>query len=247
MIRIAIVDDDNSTCQTIEQQLLQVSHELMCRISIDIFPSGESFIETTEQYERYDLIFLDIELIEMNGIDVGDYIRSTQHDQYTQIIFISAKQGYLKRLFEIRPMNFLEKPLSIEQIRKSLRTYMDLFPEDEVLRIRVGKAIRQLSYRHVLYFKSDNKEVVVYSSDEEYRFFGKLSDVAALTPDFFLRIHKSYLINQNYISLYCMDSIQMSNGDLVPVSRRYQTETRRKIMQLYALGGDEIFDARINL
>ena len=243
MIRIAIVDDDITTCQAIEQQLHQVSQELMCRVSIDVFQSGESFIETTERYERYDLVFLDIELIEMNGIDVGDYIRSTQHDQYAQIIFISAKQGYLKRLFEIRPMNFLEKPISVDQIKKCLRTYMDLFPEDEVFRCRVGKAIRQLSYRHVLYFKSDNKEVVVYTSDEEFRFFGKLSDVAMLTPDFFLRIHKSYLINQNYISLYCMDSIQMSNGDYVPVSRHYQTEIRRRIMQAYALGGDEIFNA----
>ncbi len=243
MIRIAIVDDDITTCHTIEQQLHQVSQELMCRVSIDVFQSGESFIETTEQYEQYDLIFLDIELIEMNGIDVGDYIRSTQHDQYAQIIFISAKQGYLKRLFEIRPMNFLEKPISIEQIRKSLRTYIDLFPEDEIFRFRIGKAIRQLSYRHVLYFKSDNKEVVVYTNNEEFRYFGKLSDVASLTPGFFLRIHKSYLINQNYISLFCMDSIRMSNGDCVPVSRQYQKETRRKIMQLYALGGDEVFDA----
>ena len=242
MIRIAVIDDDIMTCHAIEQQLLHVSKELMCRVSVDVFQSGERFIETMEQCEQYDLIILDIELVEMNGIDVGDYIRSAQHDQYVQIVFISAKQGYMKQLFDIRPMNFFEKPVTTEQIKKCLQTYMELFPEDEVFRCRVGKAIRQLSYRHVLYFRSENKEIAVLTNDEVFHFYGRLSDVELLTPSFFIRVHKSFLINQNYISVYHIDSVQMSNGDLVPISRRYQAETRRKMMQLYTIGGDEIFD-----
>lgn len=241
MIHIAIVDDDNVTCQEIERQLHTVCRELMCRISIDVFQDGEGLIQTIESFEKFDLIFLDIELAKINGIGVGNHIRNTLRDQYTQIVFISGKQGYMKQLFDIRPMNFLEKPITSAQLRHCIQTYLELFPENDVFRCRVGKAIRQQSYRSVLYFKSDDKEVVVYTQGDVFRFIGRLSDVALTAPDFFWRIHKSFLINQNYIAFHKIDTITMSNGDQVPISRRYQADIRRKLLKFYTAGGEALF------
>ncbi len=246
MIRIAIVDDDKLTCQEIERLLHTVCKKLMCRITTDVFYDGTDFIQSVTQFEQYDLVFMDIELIEMNGISAGTYLRNELHDQYTQIVFISGKQGYLQMLFEVRPMNFLDKPVTEAKLEKCISTYLSLFPENDAFRCKVGKAIRQQSYRSVLCFHSENKEIVVTTSNDEFRFIGKLDEVADIAPPFFWRTHKSYLINQNYIQMHQIDQITMSNGDRIPVSRHYQTEIRSKLMKLYASGGEEIFNESSN-
>lgn len=243
MIHIAIVDDDKFTCQDIEEKLHFICKKLMCRVSVDTFPDGENFVESVSQYEKYDLVFMDIELLNMNGISASNYLRNELNDQYTQIVFISAKQGYLRQLFDVRPMNFIEKPITIKKIENCIQTYMNLFPADDVFRIKVGKSIRQQSYKNVIYFQSDNKEIIVSTVDDRYRFIGKLSEVAEIAPSFFWRIHKSFLINQNYIKMHQIDLLIMSNGDRLPISRQYQSEVRGKLMAFYAVGGEEIFDS----
>ena len=243
MIHIAIVDDDNLTCRDIEEKLHTICMKLMCRISVDTFNDGESFVDSVSQYEKYDLVFMDIELADMNGIQTSSYIRNELNDQYTQIVFISAKQGYLKQLFDVRPMNFIEKPITSEKIANCIQTYMSLFPTDDVFRIKVGKTIRQQSYKNVIYFQSDNKEIIVSAIDDTYRFNGKLSEVAEIAPAFFWRTHKSYLINQNYIKMHQIDLLIMTNGDRIPISRHYQSEIRAKLMAYYAVGREEIFDS----
>ena len=80
MFRIAICDDNGAVCSAIE--------------NIDGFQSGEELLKELDDHEKYDLIYLDIELARLNGVEVGRYIREKLLDDYTQIAFISAKSSY---------------------------------------------------------------------------------------------------------------------------------------------------------
>ena len=107
MIRIAIIDDDNTLCNVVEQYILSSCSDLQLKQCIDVYYTGESFCHALDNGECYHLLFLDIELAEVNGIKVGNFIREKLKNNRMQIVFISAKRDYAMKLFEFRPMNFL--------------------------------------------------------------------------------------------------------------------------------------------
>ena len=106
MIKIAICDDNITLCSEIEEHLLLYAHKYGFRIEIDIFYSGQGMINYMHQGESFDLVYLDIELGEMKGIQVAEVIRNELKNETTQIIYISANDSYALELFETRPMNF---------------------------------------------------------------------------------------------------------------------------------------------
>ncbi len=73
---------------------------------------------------NYDLLFLDIELPQINGVAVGRYIRETIKNEIIQIAYISSKQKYAMELFEMHPINYLVKPLTYEKIAKVIDKFL---------------------------------------------------------------------------------------------------------------------------
>ena len=72
------------------------------------------------------MLFLDIELPKMNGVAVGQYIRETLKNETIQIAYISSKQEYAMELFEMRPINFLVKPLYEKKIENVIDKFLQL-------------------------------------------------------------------------------------------------------------------------
>lgn len=82
--------------------------------------------EHMEKGLYFDIIFLDIEFKSLNGLQVGRKIRNQLHNELVQIVYISAIANYAMDLFQIRPMNFLIKPLKREEILETLKKLMEL-------------------------------------------------------------------------------------------------------------------------
>ena len=122
-IQIAVCDDELEICMQIEKQLIYILDELSFKYDIDCFLTGEELCNEMKK-ERYDLIFLDIELPNMSGVQIGKYIRETLKNEIVQIAYISSKQEYAMELFDFRPINFLIKPLTYKNIRKVIDKYM---------------------------------------------------------------------------------------------------------------------------
>lgn len=81
MYRIAICDDEKSTCAEIESYILMYSKLRFIRNEIEVFYSGEAFCEYVKQGNFFDLLFLDIELPAINGIEVGKFVRTSLGDE----------------------------------------------------------------------------------------------------------------------------------------------------------------------
>ena len=233
MYRIAICDDEEIVCSQFEQVLEPYIWEK--KIDLDVFYSGEELIEVLAEGQHFDLIFLDIELCMMNGVEVGKYIRNKLGNENVQIVYISAKRQYAMELFETRPMNFLVKPVPNESIIEMLEKAMRL---DGVFRscftFKRGSEIIRISYGSILYFESDNRKVTVYADNDRYELYGKLSTIEKDAPQFFLRIHQSYLVNTNKIRRWKPDSVLMDDSLSLPVSKKY-----RKRVNCFLLNSEE--------
>lgn len=235
MIKIAICDDEKCTCSAIENIVLKYGEEKNLEIDTEVFYSGEKLCDYLEKNDCFDIIFLDIELENLNGVEVGRFLRNTLKNQTTQVIYISSKESYAMKLFKIRPLDFLIKPIVDKEIKEVLNSAFNLIDkENEFFDFSIRKALYRIPLKEILYFTSEGKKIkiVTMNEKEEQSFYDKLEDVRDRLPkDKFLLIHKSYLVQFNYIMEYKYDCLKMINGDVLNISQSNRKEVRLKLMK----------------
>ena len=109
MINIAICDDDVAMTATIEKMLYVIAKEQNIKISSAVFFDGSTLVANIRQGVCYDLIYLDIEMHNVNGINAAELIRNMEIPAL--IIYVSSYEKYLKELFSTEPFRFLSKPI----------------------------------------------------------------------------------------------------------------------------------------
>lgn len=232
MYRVAICDDDFTVCSQLEKVILEYAKRQSQPLEVDVYTSGEEMCRCMKDSVEYHVIFLDIELKMLNGVEIGKMIREEMKDEIVHIIYISAVQGYAMELFAIRPLNFLIKPLKEEEIIKNLEKSIELSnKENKVYEFRLGKSYYKIPLKDVYYFASEGKKVKIVTNYEELEYYGKLADVKMTLPeDDFLAIHKSYIVNCKYIIQYKYDSITLTNHEELPISQAFRKEIRDKLL-----------------
>ena len=108
MLKIAICDDDLGFTGSLENLVLEESRSMGLRVDTDVFFDGNILLKSIQSGERYGLIFIDIEMEQVDGISAARKIRET--DRSVLLIYISGYDKYLKELFEVEPFRFLSKP-----------------------------------------------------------------------------------------------------------------------------------------
>ena len=229
MIRIAIVDDENSICSNIERIISEYCNTMSLKADVDIFNSGESILKHLHNNSQYHLIFLDIELVQCNGIDVAHEIRDVIQDETTQIVFVSGKDGYDRQLFAFRPFSFIAKPFTTAQIDTVIEKYLRIYgKQNELFHYKYGHDTFWVKRSEVLYFKSDDRKVIIQKQNGQESFYGALEKInAELKGQGFFSPHKSYLVNYRFIKAFRIDCIIMTNGDEIPVAKGKRNEVAK--------------------
>lgn len=228
MIYIAICDDDRAICSQIETVLLNYAGKVCRKLNIEVFYSGEDLLMDIEKGSHYDLIYLDIELTGMNGVDVGWQFRNVFRNYRTEIVYISGKDGYDRQLFDVQPLHFIAKPIDpsivIADLELALERHKHL---SGFFQYKKGFDTCRVPIQEIVYFESRNREVRMVTVWGEAQFYRTLGDVAAeLAYHPFVQIHRSYLINYNHASVLRYAEVIMSNGDILPISKTKRKEFR---------------------
>lgn len=228
MFRIAICDDEQVICSQIENIILSYAAESNEKIDTQVFYSGEELGKFLDMGQGFDLLFLDIELKLINGIEVGKRIRDELDNQIMQIVYISGKDSYFRDLFEVRPMHFLQKPLNEAEIIKDVRLAMKLTEKlGGVFIYKKGHEIFRKPVKNILYFESNNREVKMVTTDGDEVFYGKLDDVYNQVAKYhFMYIHKSYIVNYFFVTKFRYEEVTMSNQEILPISQARRKTTR---------------------
>lgn len=233
IIRIAICDDEKALCSELEEELMGIARQININVQIDVWFSGETLIKYLSEGNYLDIVFLDIELMKLSGIDVGAYIRNEMNDIKTQIVYISSKTSYALQLFKTQPYDFLVKPISRKDLYKDMEGIVKiLFTQNCIFEYHNGREKYQIEYNKILYFISDRHKVIIVTQNGEMEYYGKLKNVIDDAPPQFLAIHKSYLINRNYVEKYTFKYIEMQDHKILPISKAYQKSVREKLSQM---------------
>lgn len=236
MYRIGICDDNIAVGAEIEKYLLEyASIENFKDMEIEVFLNGKDLCrEIRSNSNIFHLLFLDIEMGDLDGISVGNILREEMKNEITQVVFISYTQEYAMQLFKIRPMDFLIKPITYNKIYNIMQIYRNLFPGKKMFfGYRKGRNSYQIAQSEIICIKCEGKKICIVTNREEIEFYGKMADVSKqLDAAKFWIIHKSFIINVDFVFLFGRDEIKLMNGDELPVSKTYKKEVADKILRL---------------
>lgn len=234
MYHILICDDEIPTCMYIEQILLDYAEKENIKISIESFLIGEELLQHMKEKNNVDLIFLDIELQGDNGALIGKRLREDLMNENVQVVFISSHEEYALQLFEVRPFDFLIKPLSRDMIIHIFEKYRRIFDCDQkFFEYKVGKHIEKISLAEIIYFICEQRKICIVTNSKREYFYGNMRDLhKTFDVKGFWSVHNSYIINVKYVKLFRENEIIMCDDSVIPVSYAYKKEVKRKIMQL---------------
>lgn len=104
MYTIGICDDGTNICSLLEDMVLFYAQKNKLRMNTQVWYTGEDLCRYLEQGGHLDVLFLDIELFELSGIEVAEFIRNQLEDRGMQIIYISGEASYAQKLFKTQPI-----------------------------------------------------------------------------------------------------------------------------------------------
>lgn len=243
MLRIAICDDDQSFAGELETAIRKECQALRVNIDTEVFYDGDRLINDVGKGVSFDLIFLDIEMEGINGIETAHRIRRL--DRSVLLIYVSGHDQYWKELFEAEPFRFLSKPLEKERFcRYFQEAYRRIGENTEFYQFSFNKEIGKVALKDVVYFESRSRVIFIFLENGSVKqLYGKLNDVEkklAKGRAQFLRIHQSFLVNYDYIVKMNFTSIKVSFVEQeveLKISEDRQRGVRQRLCEI-AEGGD---------
>jgi two-component system, LytTR family, response regulator len=245
-INCLIIDDEQLARELLKEYIQQIPEITI----IGEAAKGKDAVEMIDELKP-DLIFLDVQMPGMTGFDVLDDIT---HDPY--VIFTTAYDQYAIRAFEKNAVDYLLKPLDEERFRLAVRRAMERMRLEQN---NVGELLRNMktenktSYdSHIFVQKSEKlinlpiEEIMFLEASGDYTILttkadqfvsssgiGKLEEI--LNPDTFIRVHRSTIININFLKEIEKHFnggmiVKMQSGKSFPVSRTYAKLIRKKVV-----------------
>lgn len=215
MGRIIIIDDDVEFSKVLKRKLQHhFPEEIAVFNTID-----EEFLQTN----FLDLVFLDIEMGSVNGMDVARILK--RRKDAPLVIFVSNQEGLIHDTLELQPFYFIRK----QYLETDLNIAMSLLKGIH-FRIRESVAIGEDVYdvKDIIYLESTNHTISVVSKSgrKEYR---NTLDVLAkqLSPYLCIRVHRSFIINMRYIERFYSHYITLITGEHIEVGRKFQAEAKK--------------------
>ncbi|WP_027623808.1 LytR/AlgR family response regulator transcription factor [Clostridium lundense] len=220
MLNIAICDDE------IKQRFLlksTIEVELKAedkKYNIFQFPSGEKLLDKLyTDKNSLDIIFLDVEMNELNGIETARKIRKLNEN--VVIIFITGFSDYVFDGYEVKALNYIVKPYKSEKIATVLKDAIKQIYglEEKYFVVKAEGSLFKVLINDILYFRSDRRKISLVTRYKSYEFYGKISDIEEQFGKQFIRTHQRYLVNLDYITAV-KDNFVIVNDENLPISRQ---------------------------
>lgn len=226
MLRFAVCDDEKEQLDLVADKIREYYTD---KCEIIKYGDGESLLADTST-EHFDVLFLDIVMPGINGIELAEQIR--KENKNVMIVFVTnseelAHMGYKCGAFRFVRKSKLEQELS--ETAESLKKYFCSANEYVQLKTPNGEIIKAI--KDIKYFEVTGHNVTVISTDEE-RVCGTMQEYEdRYGKNGFIRIHKGYLVNFRSICSIHKLEVRLFDGNVLPLSRNRASETKKKLQE----------------
>jgi DNA-binding LytR/AlgR family response regulator len=196
--------------------------------TLECFPTGEAFLETFEK-EKYDLIFLDVYMGELTGVQTAEKIREV--DTQVVIVFTTTSEDFTREGYRLNAYKYLLKPVVMEDVVDALElaTLKRDKAQGATLAIVTDNVPVVIPLNDILYVESSNRKSLIYTTDGSYATTMTVDALEKLLPPpRFIRSHRSFIVNLDHVDDIEEDFI-MDNGEIAYIA----VKSYRKIKHAY--------------
>ncbi len=186
------------------------------------------------QRDKIDVLLLDIDMPYHNGMDIAGYING--HGLKMLLIFITSHDALVYQTFEYRPFGFIRKTHIDQEINELVkRVCKELLENKQELVIRKGQELIRVLIKDIIYIEAEKNYLMIRTRDDMFRIRETMTGVEKeLQGKGFIRCHKGYLVNADYIEKLRSSEVLLKAGNesiVLPVGRSYEKEVREKILE----------------
>lgn len=230
MLNIIVCDDELAVVQQIHNYITGYYINYPAEYNVQVFTSGlEIFKEAKNRTAN--VIFLDIDLQDSNGIKIAKAIR--QFDKQVKIIFITNHKNFKGLAFSVRAFGYVDKPVTSEQICEQLHdieSYIQDAKSDVSKKFNTTDGAVNLVLNDIMYFEREDRNTKIITFGRNYITRDKISDLESqLCNHNFVSLHVSFLVNLDYVSDCKNYIVSMVDKMEIPLSQRKSTVFRSKL------------------
>ena len=227
--KIAICDDTEIDRNFIKDIVTDWANKSGVKPDIHMFSSAEEFLFEYEDCKDYQILLLDIEMGQMDGVSLAKELRKTNDS--AQIVFITGYSDYIAEGYEVSALHYLMKPVREEKLSEVLdRAVSKLGKDEKALMLESGGETNLVPIYRIRFIDVRGNYTTVHA-DKEYTIKKTLSDVEKELDERFFRVGRSCIVNLTQISKVTKTDIFFNSGETVPLPRGSYEKVNRAIIE----------------
>ncbi|MBQ3149897.1 MAG: response regulator transcription factor [Clostridia bacterium] len=232
MLRIAVCDDEKRESDYITALVNEWAEGCGIKTEITVFFSAEEFLFKYEEDKNFDILLLDIQMKEMDGIELAEKIRES--DKSVQIVFITGFTDYISRGYDVSALHYLIKPVEKDRLFSVLNKADDnLRKTEKFILLTVDNESFKVKLKDIIYIEAFGHSCCVVCNNRDYEVKSPISDFSKMLDESFVRCHRSYVANLRNVSRITKTDVVFDNGKSIPVSRRMYGDVNIAFINYY--------------
>ena len=223
-VRIGICDDEKEIREGLKAKIKKRTGD---QVRIDSYETAE---ELLADEDVPDILFLDIQMPGKDGMEAAGELKKKKKGMI--LIFITALEEYVFQAFDVGAFHYLVKPFSDEKffavLDKAVAEYEEKGQENQknadresrYMVVKTKGSRVKVILETILYAEIFNRKIVLYTTEDEVEYYGKMTELQKRLGEDFYRTHRGYLINMKYVKKYDASSVILENGKQVIMSKR---------------------------
>ena len=234
MYKVIVCDDEKEILKSIQISVKESLENDEVIAEYECIDDARILMETLKE-QKIDVLFLDIDMPYFSGMDIAGYINENHLDII--LVFVTSHDALVYKTFTYRPFGFIRKSYFNQEIDEiALRIKEELNSRKQELLIQKGQEITRVLLGDILYIEADGNYLKIILKDSELKIRETMTNIEnELLGKGFIRCHKGYLVNSQYVKKLKSGEIEISqesNIITIPVGRSYEKDVRGRIFEL---------------
>ena len=233
-MQIAICDDEVFMVQILEEKIKKLLPDAV----IDKYLSGDELIASGS---KPDILFLDIQMPGMDGMETAKMLRQDNEDMI--LIFVTAAEEYVFQAFDVGAFHYLVKPFSDEKLKEvvtkavhNIKRSFKLEKDEKYIMVQTAGSHIKIFLRDIVYAEVYNRKVIIHTRSTDIEYYGKLQELSDMAGTDFFRTHRAYLVHFKYVEKYdatnAIAQMLVANGHKLYFYTHYNENKHRNDMEI---------------
>lgn len=230
-MNIGICEDDQRTRLATLDLIEELGQKDQQSLRTFSFESSEALLFALPELPALDLLILDIQMGELDGMSLAKKIR--QNNQNVAILFVSNYDDYVFDGYDVNAIGYVMKPLTEDKLRDTLEKVAKASTLEAKTLVIEQEGQQRLYLYDIIYIEAAGHYLRIVTQEATFQPKSSLAKIAAQLDDDFIQVHRSYLVNLNFITALQGNELLLANGEKIPLARSQKKNVQTRFLAHY--------------